>query len=311
MKKKNIFIQVRSELGAGTRGASLGPDAIKLASVQQNDDFFFNKKIINIPDKNEFLFKKDNFKFAKRINYIYDEFNIIAKEFNFKLNKDERAIILSGDHSSAAAIISVIKNNFSNKKMGVIWIDAHADLHSPYTTPSGNVHGMPLSILLNEDNKEKRKNDPCEKTIKYWNKIKNFQGFTPKIFYDDLLFIGLRSFEPEEKYLIKKNNVSVITVKEIREEGFENIFYKINKKFNAYDLLYVSFDVDSLDSSLSKGTGTPEQDGFLLDEVIKLLSFLLNKEENYFFEITEVNPLLDSENKMAKIVFEILKKTLK
>lgn len=88
--------------------------------------------------------------------------------------------------------------------MGVIWIDAHADLHSPYTTPSGNMHGMPIACSLGEDNKERQQNRPDDETVEWWEKLKNMGGIFPKINYEDLIFIALRDFEPAEDHLIKR-----------------------------------------------------------------------------------------------------------
>ena len=96
---------------------------------------------------------------------------------------------------------------YPDKKLGVIWIDAHADLHSPYTTPSGNMHGMPIACSIGEDNMEKAQNKLDDDTIEYWEKLKNLGGICPKINYSDLVYIALRDFEPAEDFLIKKHKV--------------------------------------------------------------------------------------------------------
>ena len=184
-------------------------------------------------------------------------------------------------------------------RLGVIWIDAHADLHSPYTTPSGNMHGMPLATALVEDNIENQVHYPDEKTVTLWNQLKNIGKITPKIRPEDIVFIALRDFEKEEEHIIKKYNIKVNTVQEVRRKGVENVVRQTLMHLSNCDDIYVSFDVDCLDSSISRGTGTPVSNGLREREAEDMLASLMQNHKICCFEITEVNPTLDKENLLA------------
>jgi arginase len=195
-------------------------------------------------------------------------------------------------------------------KLGVIWIDAHADLHTPYTTPSGNIHGMPLATAIGEDNLESKVHDLDEKTEKMWQQLKNIGGIKQKVLPEDVVFISLRDFEKEEKYLIDKYNMKVITTAEVRRNGAENVSRKVLRYLSDCTDIYVSFDVDSLDSSISKGTGTPVSNGLREREAEDLISKFMQNRKVCCFEITEVNPTLDKENLMAELAFNILQRSV-
>jgi arginase len=224
--------------------------------------------------------------------------------------RTEFIVILSGDHSSAGASISGLKTAFPEKRLGVIWIDAHADLHSPYTTPSGNMHGMPLSISLADDNVENRMHNPDAKTVEVWEKLKNLGKIEPKILPEDIVFIALRDYEKEEEALLKKGNIKVIPVAELRRKGVENVVRQTFLHLSNCDDIYVSFDVDSLDSSISRGTGTPVSNGLKEREAEDLIASFMQHHKICCFEIAEVNPTLDKENMMAEIAFNILQRSV-
>lgn len=195
-------------------------------------------------------------------------------------------------------------------KLGVIWIDAHADLHTPYTTPSGNMHGMPLSISINEDNIEMSTHDIDEATKQGWNYLKNLGKIAPKVLPEDVVFISLRDYEKEEKNLIEKYGMKVITTNEVRRKGTENIVRSVIRYLSDCTDIYISFDVDSLDVSISKGTGTPVSNGLREREVEDLISKFMQMRKVCCFEIAEVNPTLDKENLMAEIAFNILQRSV-
>jgi len=187
--------------------------------------------------------------------------------------------------------------------------DAHADLHSPYTSPSGNVHGMPLAAILNEDNKKFDPGDVEEQTAKQWEKLKKVGGIGPKAQPKDLVFIGLRDTEKEEDYLIEKFNITHYPPPLLRQKGMAKVISEIkNEKLKDCDKVYVSFDVDSLDCvEVSYGTGTPVENGLLVNEAKALLKGFMDWEKVIGLEITEINPLLDNkQNKMAETTLDIL-----
>jgi arginase len=218
--------------------------------------------------------------------------------------------VLSGDHSAAGGTIAGIKLAKPQSKLGVIWIDAHADIHTPYTTPSGNLHGMSLAVSLNEDNLESAVHELDEETVKLWNGLKNIGKIAPKVLPEDVVLISLRDFEKEEKYLIDKFGIKVISTKELRNKGVEQIVKQVTRYLHDCTDIYVSFDVDSLDSAISKGSGTPVANGLREREAEDLVSKLMQNRKVCCLEITEVNPTLDKENLMAEIAFNILQRSV-
>lgn len=304
------FIEVRSEIGAGTRGASLGVDAIKVAALDYGSNLFKIVPAVEIPSENHLLFENPGSLYAKRIKGIISMYEKISKEVSGCLKSKIFPLVLAGDHSTAGGTIAGIKMAFPKAKLGVIWIDAHADIHSPYTTPTGNMHGMPLATALAEDNFSSKINKPDKDTIDLWNKLKKVGGISPKITYKDLVYIGVRDVEPEESSLMKKNKVKIFTTSEIKRNGVEKIARDALAYLNHCTHIYVSFDVDSMDSSISKGTGTPVRNGITEKEAGSLCVRLVQHEKVCCFEISEVNPTLDKENLMAENTFEILQRVV-
>jgi len=309
--KKLKFIEVKSEIGAGTRGASMGIDAIKIAALDLGSNLFNQYPSVEVQNENQLLYDYVGTSYGKRLKGVLTMYERINKTVSETLKKNEFPVVLAGDHSNAGGTISGIKTAFPKSRLGVVWIDAHADMHSPYTTPSGNVHGMPLAAVLNEDNVSNRVNKPDKETIELWNKLKKVGGISPKINYPDLVFISLRDVEPEENSLIKKNNVKVFTTNEVRKKGVESIARDVLAYLKKCTHIYISFDVDSMDSSISKGTGTPVRNGITEKEAGSLLVRLIQNEKVCCFEICEVNPTLDKENLMAENTFEILQKVVR
>jgi arginase len=308
MIKPIKLIEVKSEIGAGTRGSSMGVDAIKIAALDFGSNFFKKFKAVEVQNENHLLLEPVVNDYAKRIKGVFTLNDRLANEIKKTLLKEEVPIVLAGDHSSALGTISGIKMAYPTKRVGVIWIDAHADLHTPYTTPSGNMHGMPIACVLGEDNKERQQNKPDDETIEYWEKLKNLGGITPKINYNDLVYIALRDFEPQEEFLIKKNKVRVFNLQEIRKKAVERVAIESLNYLDHCDIIYVSFDVDSMDSRISSGTGTPVPNGITEKEAGNLIYYIMRSKKIVCFEMVEINPTLDKENLMAENAFEILQK---
>ena len=294
---KNIkLIEVPSEIGAGTRGASLGVEAIRIAALDFMSNFFIHFPSEKITTENKLLYEPIESPYAKRIKGITAIYDRVSKAVSDTLKNNFFPVILSGDHSTAGATIAGIKMAKPKSKLGVIWIDAHADLHTPYTTPSGNLHGMPLAVTINEDNMDCAVHELDDQTKAYWKQLKNTGKISPKVLPEDIVFISLRDYEKEEKYLIDKYGMKIISTKEVRGNGPENVVRSVLKYLSDCTDIYVSFDVDSLDSSISKGTGTPVSNGLREREAEDLISKFMQNRKICCFEISEVNPTLDKEN---------------
>jgi arginase len=308
--KKVKLVEVKSEIGAGTRGASLGVDAIKIAALDYGSTLFRQFDSVEIPTENQLLFESPGSPYAKRIRGVISMCEKVAVAIKNPLKNNEFPIVLAGDHSTSIGTVAGIRMAYPNKKLGVIWIDAHADLHSPYTTPSGNIHGMCVAAFLGEDNASNKMNKPDKDTLELWSRLKKLGNISPKIEYSDLVYISLRDVEPEESYLFKKHKVKVFSSAEVKRNGVEKIARDALAYLNHCNLIYISFDVDSMDSSISKGTGTPVRHGITEKEAGSLIVRLIQNERVCCFEIAEVNPTLDKENLMAENTFEILQRAV-
>ncbi|MFA6149937.1 MAG: arginase [Chitinophagaceae bacterium] len=308
---RNIkLIEVRSEIGAGTRGASLGIDAIKIAALDFMSNFFVNFPSEVVPDMNNLLYEPVASPYAKRIHGVHTMYERVSAAVCETLKSGIFPVVFAGDHSTAGGTIAGIKMANPKKKLGVIWIDAHADMHTPYTSPSGNMHGMPLATALAVDNLESRVHNPDAKTVDIWNKLKNMGKIEPKILPEDLVFIALRDYEKEEEALLKKLGIKIVTVQEVRRKGIESVVRQTLAHLSKCEDIYVSFDVDSLDSSISRGTGTPVSNGLKEREAEDLIAALMQNYKICCIEIVEVNPTLDKENLMAEIAFNIIRRAV-
>lgn len=308
---RNIkLIEVRSEIGAGTRGASLGIDAIKIAALDFMSNFFVNFPSEVIPDQNNLLYEPVASPYAKRIHGVHTMYERVSTAVCDTIKSGIFPVVFAGDHSTAGGTIAGIKMANPKKRLGVIWIDAHADLHTPYTSPSGNMHGMPLATAMAFDNLECKVHNPDAKTVEIWNKLKSMGKIEPKIQPEDLVFIALRDYEKEEEALLKKHGIKIVTVQEVRRKGVENVVRQTLAHLSKCEDIYVSFDVDSLDSSISRGTGTPVSNGLKEREAEDLVAALMQNYKICCIEVTEVNPTLDKENLMAEIAFNIIRRAV-
>ena len=310
MKELKI-IEVKSEIGAGTRGASLGVEAIKIASLDLNSDFFKQYESVEVENVNELLFDGAKHSYAKFIDGVMIMEERVCLEVYETIWEENFPLIIAGDHCTAYGTIAGIKKADPKLRLGVIWIDAHADIHTPFTTPSGNMHGMALSMACGIDNLECKVNDPRGETLEYWEQIKNVGIPGPKVYPEDIVYVGVRDLEKPENYLINKYNINFIETEDIKKLGSAKIAEKALQMLDHCDLIYVSFDVDTLDSRISTGTGTPVPNGLTVEEAKILNAELAKNPKVCAWEIVEVNPTLDTENRMAESAFEILEATAK
>lgn len=312
MGTKIKFIINKSEITAGTRGASLGPEAIMTAARKKNNFFFGNYTKEYIADSNDLLDTEIKFLSAKRIAGLLHVFENVEKAVSATIINGEFPIILAGDHGSAGGTIAGIKAAYPNKRMGVIWVDAHADIHTPYTTPSGNMHGMPLATALGEDNTECKVNDPLPEVSQMWQKLKNVGVAGPKVLPQDLIYIAVRDTEEQEDAIIERLGIKNYEVADVRAHGVQAIMEQCMEKLSACDIIYVSYDVDSMDPEhTSHGTGTPVGNGLLPEEGMEILEFMAKQSKTVCIEFVEVNPCLDEkENTMAEIAFKLIENTV-
>tara|TARA_B100000427_G_scaffold7965_1_gene7172 strand:+ start:234 stop:1172 length:939 start_codon:yes stop_codon:yes gene_type:complete len=306
------IIKNRSDIGAGTRGSDMGIDAIEIAAINSENDFFNIYPYIDIQTHNETIYNKNKNTFAKRINFVCEQCERLREGVKKELQKGFFPLILSGDHSSALGSISGIQKANPDKEIGVIWLDAHADIHTPYSTPSGNIHGMPLAAALSIDNKEFSKNKVSDSTEKNWLRMKNMGDKVPLIKPENLIYFGVRDTEKEEDQIIQSKKIKNFSVNDFRNLGLKSCIDQTIDQFVSTDLIYISFDIDALDCDLfSRGTGTPVSKGFLTEEIISIIKEVKDTGKLVALEICEINPLLDNKgNQMAESAFEIISSVL-
>jgi len=308
--KEAVFILSSYDIGAGKQGAADGPVAIKDSIIGHGvskEDFILLNNALTQKDFD------DTFTHAKYIDIVLENSKKLEAQIVSVFNSKRMPIILSGDHSNAIGGLSGLKNANPEKTIGVIWIDAHADIHSPYTTPSGNLHGMPLAALAGLDNQEIAINSITEKEIYYWNELKKLgiAAISPKFDLKNLVFIGIRDAEDQEWEIIEKMGIKTFEPDDIRAFGIQNVLEQTLTYLEGCDLIYVSFDADSLDPEISLGTGTPSPDGLKKEEASIIFKTLMQHPKLGAFEITEVNPNLDENGKeMAKIIADLIIKAI-
>lgn len=312
MDRKVKYILNPSELTAGTRGSSLGPGAILTAARTLKSTYFGKFDCIEIPSLNRALDFPSSTPFAHYVHAVVESAQRLEHVLVEELNQGVFPVILAGDHGSAAGTITAIQAANPNKRLGVVWIDAHADIHSPFTTPSGNMHGMPLAVALNLDHQHLKKNTPSQEVIDAWNKLKKIDTARKAILPEDLVYVAVRDTEPEEDIILKELSIKNFTVQQVRTEGPDWCAAEIKKQLSACDIIYISFDVDSMDPDVvSYGTGTPVKNGLFPDECLTLLQDLMQSPKICCLEVVEVNPCLDNlKNTMAHTTFALLQQLI-
>jgi len=306
------LIEIHSDLGGRIAGASLGADAVRLASYSLPKfanfyERFQNELYTEIKAPNKFYHADIKYPLAKRIELIYPILMQICDVVSNSVIQNDFTLLISGDHSTASGTIAGIKQAMPNARIGIVWIDAHGDVHNPYTSDSGNLHGMPLSTAINDNNLDCRFNEIDNETAEWWEKVQEIGGTKDKINFADVVYVGLRDYEQAERYIINKYDCKIFKSFDVHNLGGTEVACQIGNHLEHCDVICISLDVDSLDPSVSTGTGTPFENGLYGYEVKELIKTLISFEKTKCLEISEINPILDTNNKMGKVAFDILK----
>jgi arginase len=309
------LVEVDCDLGAGKPGAGAGIELLKNAVQRQQELRRLSERLIQeIDDQQRPSARASDISggsrtpHARHITTIAQVMADAADLVAGTLEKGCFPIVLAGDHSTAAATIAGIRRAHPGERLGVIWIDAHADIHSPFTTPSGNMHGMPLAIAAAHDNLAEAINDPDAITRQLWRQLQALGGSEkPAIALGDLIYIAVRDTEPAEDVTLASHAIPVISTEQVRREGAEAVARRCLEHLTDVDRIYVSFDVDALDSTICKGTGTPVPGGLWADEAEAILRQLLADPRVCCWEICEINPHLDTLNTLAEVSLGIFK----
>ncbi len=282
------------DLGAGRRGVDMGPSALRIAGVSEKltslGYLVKDAGDIDVPTAEESELANPHLRYLSEIS---SACQTLATEVEAALNHDEFPLVLGGDHSMAIGTIAGIANHCKKhkKRFGVIWIDAHADINTPETSPSGNIHGMPVAVSLGLGAPE----------------LTQVGGDFTTLAPHQIAMIGLRSVDPGESLLIKKLKIEAYTMTDLDKLGTHRVIAKLLNSMRAkVDHLHVSFDLDSVDPSVAGGVGTPVPGGLSYREAHLIMEAIADTGYMSSFEIAEVNPILDNKNASAEFAADLI-----
>ncbi|MFB6348785.1 arginase family protein [Moraxella sp. ZJ142] len=303
------LIEVYSDIGAGKHGTVHGVDMLS-KHCEQHQPAAVHKIFAQPVDESP---KQPSAKYIEHLLPFFQDKLMPTVQGLLDNSKQSQhfPVIISGDHSNAIGNLAAFMNHHKDARIGVVWIDAHADLHSVYTTPSGNMHGMPLATALRLDNLDCQINTPDANLANQWQSLKALSthaGIRPS----DVFFLGLRSYEAPEEHIIASQQIFAYSAQGASIGGNDSnkpltvILDQLIDKLQTLDAVYVSFDVDALDASLIPATGTPEPHGYTADETRSIFDALLGLDSVKLFEITEFNPTLDDDSDKHQTIFALL-----
>ncbi|MBI3193888.1 MAG: arginase [Ignavibacteriae bacterium] len=292
MKSIHI-IGVPMDLGQGRRGVDMGPSAIRYAGLDQRlQELGYSvtdEGDLTIKTQEEQRIKDERAKYLPEISRVM---KLLAKKVERSMNKQKFPLVLGGDHSIAIGTIGGVAAHAhkQKKKVGVLWIDAHGDFNTPETSPSGNIHGMPLAVCCGLGPKE----------------LLGVGGSFRKVEPQNVAIIGLRSIDRKESDSLSKNGLNLFTMGEIDKHGIHRVMKKAFQKISDVDYLHVSFDLDSVDPVYAPGVGTPVKGGLDYREAHLIMEMIADSGKMTSLELVEVNPILDNRNQSAEFAVELV-----
>lgn len=287
-----------ADLGAGQPGAGLGPHAVLTAAAQRGLALVPDT-VIDGPQRWGHLNRPS----IEVLDTLIETGQAQCRAVAESLRAGRRVLALSGDHANAVGWLSGVREAFPHGRVGVVWIDAHGDLHTPGTSPSGNVHGMPLGALLGCN--DARTDFRTLRAWRQWQRLGN-PHLWPKLDPRDLALVEIRDLEDAEWTRIDDMRIDNHAPTHREVWGIDHVIDQLRARFAYHDALFVSFDVDALDAPLVPGTGTPVEGGLSLDDARRLLTALVEMPNFVGLEVAEVNPLLDVGNTVANSVADLL-----
>ncbi len=282
------------DLGADRRGVDMGPSALRIGGIE-NKLAALGYQVSDLGDINIRNQERQKVKFTKLkyLREIVKTSEMLAKKVEKSLDAGHFPLCLGGDHSMALGTIAGIAAHCkkNDKRLGVIWIDAHTDMNTDATTPSGNIHGMPVAASLGLGSKD----------------LTNIKGITPKVKPENFHLIGIRSIDTLERKLIREINLPVYTMTDIDRKGVHFVINKVLKELkNNVDHIHVSFDLDSVDPTTAPGVGTPVPGGLSYRETHLIMETVAECGCMSSLEVAEVNPILDDKNISAEFAAELV-----
>ena len=296
--KKIRITNVHLDLGAGRRGTDMGSSAMHVAGVvpalkKIGHEVVGMHNIGQISAEAAELGEKN----ARYLGVISEVCRDLAATVEGTLDQGEFPLVLGGDHSQAIGTISGMAKSLRRKNLdlGVFWCDAHTDMNTPDSSPSGNIHGMPLSVLLGRGLKE----------------LTSIAGRAPALKPENVVIFGVRQVDAKEAKIVKELGVRVYTMSEIDARGapacLEEAMEILNKASGG---IHLSFDLDGCDPMVAPGVGTPVPGGLNFRESHLVCEVLAKSGKLVGMEVVELNPTMDTENKTGKFAVWLIQSAL-
>jgi arginase len=280
------ILGVPMDLGAGRRGVDMGPSALRYAQLAESLRALGHDVTdlgnVNVPVVETIHRNGTNPHYLEQIRGACQE----AAERLQALEAGVMPIAIGGDHSMS---MGTVAGAARGERIGLVWVDAHTDFNTPETSPSGNIHGMPVASLVGLGDEQ----------------LVNIGGVGAKIRPQDIVMIGIRSVDRGERELLRHQGATVYTMKEVDTLGMARIAGETLEKLRGVGRIHVSFDADSLDPSIAPGVGTPVPGGLSYREAHLLMELLSDSGKIGSLDLVEVNPVLDRENMTAKVMVEM------
>jgi arginase len=295
MRQSHIaIIGAPLDLGAGRRGVDMGPSALRLAglnaklqSLGYEVEDFGN---VGVAQQESTPLGPENAKYLSQIAKTCAKLAVMVEGV---LAVNKFPLVLGGDHSVAAGSVSGVSHalRLRNEKLGLIWIDAHADMNTPESSPSGNVHGMPLACCVGRGPRE----------------LTEIFDYAPKIDGRNIALIGIRDVDISEREVVRESRVTAFTMRDIDERGLRNVMEQAIAIANDGTAgFHLSLDMDAVDPDEAPGVGTPVRGGMTYREAHLAMETICDCSRMVSMEIVEVNPVLDEANRTALLGVELV-----
>jgi len=291
--KKIRVIGIPLDLGQSRRGVDMGPSAVRVAGLEARLEALGHvvedagNVSVAIAEQ-----KKEGDAHAKYLKEITATCTKHAELVLKTLEAGKVPVVLGGDHSVAAGTVAGVAEFYrrQEQKIGLVWIDAHSDINTPATSPSGNVHGMPLAAIMGLVPPE----------------VSNIYGFSPKLLPENCVIVGARDVDATEKENIRRAGVEVFTMRDIDERGMRVVMEEALRMAGRGTAGYhISLDMDWIDPEDAPGVGTPVRGGATYREAHLAMEIIADHARMLSFEIVEVNPVIDEHNRTADLAVEL------
>ncbi|MEE8583453.1 MAG: arginase [Acidobacteriota bacterium] len=287
MNQAICIIGVPMDLGQSRRGVDMGPSAIRYAGLANR----LRKLGCTVRDcGNLEIPVRDTLPEEGGVEYlpaVVQACQAVYEAGEAALQRGDLPIYLGGDHSIALGTVSA---STLHGRCGLIWIDAHGDFNTPETSPSGNLHGMPLAALTG------RGAPPMVDLVRPGRKMAD----------RDIMIIGVRSLDRQEREALRSSDLGVYTMRDIDEEGIARVANQALQRLSHCERIHISLDMDCLDPAEAPGVGTPVPGGITYREAHLLMEIIAGSEKLFSLEVVEVNPILDHRNRTAELSIELV-----